>query len=248
MTLAIDISNNNKTVDVAALKKAHHDLTVLGVKRGEGASYVDTYFDSNFRQGAAAGLVVLPYYFARPETQKGMGGGMAEASQFFAELNGHGYFTAKQCGKLVLDFETVPDNAFALAFAQRIRHLVGHYPIIYAPASHVPLIDADVTLRHLDLWVADYGGNYKTFTGDHKGRIVMWQYTDKLDGQYDASQVYVSPASLLLKQPIYEVFVDGVEKLAARPGAGRVRKMLASSAFLGLVSKYATVIVKRARR
>lgn len=252
MSLAIDISNNNKTVDVAALKKAHPDLSVLGVKRGEGASYVDAYFDSNFRQGAAAGLVVVPYYFARPEAQPGMVGGDMEASQFYAELKGHGYFSAKMCGRLALDYETVKDVPFANAFAHRIRKLVGSYPIIYCSGSKVAEIDNDPTLRWLDLWVADYGtaAQKETYVKTHKGRVVMWQYTDKLDGKFDASIVYVHPSELQLHPTfrIEEVLVGGKAVLSARLGHGRVRRLLHSGAFLKAVGKFKNITIRRVTR
>lgn len=251
MTLGLDISNNNGAVDVAALKRAHPHLTVLGVKCTEGAGFADQDFAANFKAGVAAGLVVNPYHFARPESHPGLTGGKNEADFFLYHIKD--FTSAKLMGKPVLDYETVKDIAFAEGFALRVKAVLGVYPIIYCSGSRVAEIDSSVTLRHLDLWVAAYGSQYKSYVGTHQGRVVMWQYTDKLDGKYDASDVLVHPDSLLLHKPpvpvvVYDVIAGGKLRLHAKYGYGRVAKMLKSSAFLRVVQRFHGAVVKRVSR
>lgn len=245
MTLGIDISNNQGAVNVATLKKAHPDLQVLGVKRTEGLSYIDKYFDSNFGQGVAAGLVVTPYHFGRPESDKGLPGGVKEANFFLAQLQP--YLSAKLMGKPVLDYETVPDVNYAVGFVSRVKAVLGVYPIIYCSGSRVVEIDSSPLLRHLDLWVAAYGSQYKSYVTGHQGRIVMWQYTDKLDAKYDASQILVHPDTLLLHKPtvVYEVIAGGKARLSAKYGYGRVARMLRGKNFLATVRRFGNVVIRR---
>lgn len=250
MSLGIDISNVNGTVDLAALKKAHPSLSVLGVKRSEGHSFVDVDFPANFGRAAALGLVVTPYHFARPESDAGSDGGRREADFFCSLLAG---FTKNPaCGRPVLDYETVKDIAYAEAFCARVRQALGVWPMIYCSGSRVAEIDSSPILRDLHLWVAAYGAGYRQYIGTHKGTVAMWQYTDKLDGRFDASQVFVPAKALTLeagrsKVYLYEVTAGGKLRESARDVGSKLPSMLSSKALASTVRRFGRVLISRRR-
>lgn len=223
--LGIDISNNNGHVAVGAIKIQHPDLVVLGVKATEGTSFHDATFADNFEQGAAAGLVVTPYHFARPSANPGAAGGKREAEFFWSAIKA--YAKSPAFGRPVLDYEEHADEAFAAAFVKRIRELSGVVPMVYVSGSRT----GEVGHLGCPLWIAAYGSSVSQYVpvGAH---MFMWQFTDNYGGLHiDASHVYVDRSELLAHPaPSAELQVVKGGKVVQRIkyGAGRVRAFLRS--------------------
>ena len=191
MSLGADISNHQGHFDVAALKRAHPDLVVLGVKAREGMTFRDAYADENFYQAERAGLVVNFYHFARPGVSPGYVAGVREAEYFWSAIKPHR--SSPAFGRPVLDYEDAPDTAFAAGFCWRIQQLSGLKPMIYCPGSRTGEVP-----RGYPLWIAAYGESSIAKYVPRGARVFMWQYTDKLDGRnLDVSHVYVSRNALL---------------------------------------------------
>ncbi len=188
--LGIDVSNNNGHVDVAALKRAHPNLAVLGVKATEGTGFMDGNRGDNFSQATKLGLVVNFYHFARPSEHPGATGGVLEANYFWEAVKA--YKGGALFGRLVLDYEEQADPAFAKAFCDRIRVLSGVAPMVYVSGSRT----GEVPHQDYPLWIAAYGPSVKQYV-PQGAQLFMWQYTDALDGHFDASHVYASNEQLL---------------------------------------------------
>lgn len=221
MNLGIDVSNNNGAISVAALKRAHPELVVLGVKATEGLTFRDAYAGANFRAAAAAGLVVNLYHFGRPSANPGTSGGVAEANAFWAAVSA--YRKSPAFGRLVLDYEDAHDPAYAVAFVARIRALSGVEPMVYVSGSRT----GEVASTGCPLWIAAYGPSVTEYVP--KGsRLFLWQYTDRLDGHLDASHVYVSRSALLGRSSytVLDVIRGGKTVATIRYGGGRVRHYL----------------------
>jgi GH25 family lysozyme M1 (1,4-beta-N-acetylmuramidase) len=154
----IDVSANNGPIDWDAVKRAH--VAFAFAKATEGVSYVDPHLHDN-RDGA--GRVRIPlglYHFARPDTHPTIAGARDEARHF-----------ARQVGKLrasdllpVLDLERelplghgpAQLEAWARAFSQETRKLLGRFPLFY---SYPAMIDGLRLHRPIGsgLWLASYG-------------------------------------------------------------------------------------------
>lgn len=227
--LGIDVSNNNGHVDVAALKHAHPDLIVLGVKASEGTGYMDNYRSENFSQAQKAGLVVNFYHFARPSEHPGAAGGVVEADYLWDAVKV--YRAEASFGRLVLDYEEHADPVFAKAFCDRIKELSGTAPIVYLSGSRT-----GEAPKGYPLWIAAYGPQVESYV-PQGAELYLWQYTDKLDGHFDASHVYVTEAELLGQAPapatkrVLEVAGKGGRVFRViHYGGGRVKRFLHSAA------------------
>ncbi len=221
MSLGIDISNNNGSVDLAAVKKAHPDLVVVGIKATEGTDFVDAYAARNFEQADKLGLVAQFYHFARPDKHPGTPGGVMEADFFLATIRpmvGH-----LRVGVPVLDYESAADLDFAEAFCRRVQQKLGYPPIIYCSGSRTAEVASRPFLRSCRLWIAAYGPSYSQYvpSGMH---AVLWQYTDRLDGHLDASKV-LSFAHLVPPLPPEYLYVSVGTRVVRkiRFGGGRVK-------------------------
>ena len=224
--LGIDVSNNNGVVDVAGLKKAHPNLVVLGVKATEGTGFVDQERGANFSKAIKEGLVVNFYHFARPSEHPGQTGGVVEANFFWEHVKA--YKAGDLFGRFVLDYEEHADPAFAKAFCDRIRVLSGVAPMVYLSGSRT-----GEAPKGYPLWIAAYGPQVASYV-PAGAKLYMWQYTDALDGHFDASDVYVTQDELLGKtepRRVLEVTGRFGRVFKRIPyGAGRVKRYLRSKA------------------
>lgn len=244
MTLAIDISSNNGVFDLASFKRNHPDLVAVVIKATESAGYVNPDMAAMLKQCGPASVVSLPYHFAQPASHPGLAGGALEAVYFLHEIEGKGF-----TGRPVLDYETAPNESYITGWISTVRK-AGLEPIVYVSGSRVPEVTA--VAPHIDLWVAAYGvSSYTQYTHAHPGRVVMWQYSDNLEG-FDASHVYVSADELRHstvaaepKQVYEEVWKGGKVVDRTKVGDGRVPKLLGSKLFAKIVSKGKDVTVRR---
>lgn len=174
-TPGIDVSNNNGSIDWATVVRCGPQFAVI--KATEGTYFVDGFFNQNWQQAAANGLVRGAYAFARPSSDTG-----AQDAQFFLNtvlpqgLNVGDF--------LVLDLEdtlvssTADLLAYALNWLQTVQAEVGFRPLIYTGHwySQPHDLEGSTALEQYGLWMADY-----TLTIPapiyNWSFWAMWQYT-----------------------------------------------------------------------
>jgi GH25 family lysozyme M1 (1,4-beta-N-acetylmuramidase) len=149
----IDVSNNNGFVYWPSVAGAGYEFA--WAKASEGVTFKDSFLSGNLRQGAAAGVTMGAYHYARPDrfTAK-------DEAQAFAQAY------RPRPGDLlpVLDFEVSASKSpqamsrWALDFLNEYERLTGVRPIIYTyPYFLSGKMDARMLKGEL-LWYADYSG------------------------------------------------------------------------------------------
>lgn len=171
--VGIDVSKWQGTIDFAQVQQA--GVQIVYMRAGQGATYVDPYFEQNYREAKANGLKVGFYHFVTAHT-------VEEAQQqarHFAAIIGD---RQADC-LLVGDFERFDGmsreqfNEVCRAFLRTVEEVTGKQAAIYTSAySAREEFDAQ-TAAEFPLWVAEYGastpepnGNWEVWVG--------WQYTN----------------------------------------------------------------------
>jgi GH25 family lysozyme M1 (1,4-beta-N-acetylmuramidase) len=237
MVKGIDISNVNGAFDLAPYRKDGY--LVVGLKATEGMTFNDATFDAHVAQATKLGMVSLPYHFGRPESDKGAPGGVREAHHFLEVVAPHK--GNSWVGKAVLDYETVPDVAFASAWLHTVANR-GWQPMVYCSASRVAELRSRVP-RGTKYWIADYGVSQLPDLGVP---VWIWQYTDKEGGHsLDGDHVLVDPQLLHRVPPAWYLVVRAKGKVIARVryGKGRVAAFL-KNRFRRIVSRCKVTVDK----
>ncbi len=175
----IDVSNWQGYINYTAVKE--DGIDIVYIKSSQGNDYKDPYFELNYENAKANGLLVGVYHFV---TARSITEAQREA-EFFASV-----ISGKQIDcKLAMDFEefgslTRPEiNEISKAFLERLEEITGKETIVYSD-----LFNSRNTFELSDeypLWIAYYGdyaeleeirSNWKTWQG--------WQNTDvgRVDG------------------------------------------------------------------
>lgn len=240
MIPALDISNVNGHVDLAPYRS--RGFRLVGVKATEGLNFNDGLLAENIAQATKLGMVVLPYHFARPDSNKGMAGGVAEAKHFLSVIRP--FFGNRLVGQPVLDYERTPDAAFAVAFLQ-VLHAAGLKPIVYVSASRVSELRGRVPVS-TRFWVADWGVSQLPDLGVP---VVIWQWTDRLDNRFDGDRVLVDPKTLLRHVPHWYLVARAHGRVVAkvRTGHGRTKRFFRHQ-LPKLIKQLGNVRVKRVKR
>lgn len=148
----VDRSNVNGADNYVVARKA--GLAALYLKVSQGVSFVDKTYDDRRLAANAAGIkLVGGYHFAALDDP------VAEANFFLAQLH------KPRAGELlpVLDLErgsVVSDVKWAEAFVQRVKAVLGYYPVLYGSTSLIaPMRAQSAILRACPWWRAEYGVN-----------------------------------------------------------------------------------------
>ncbi len=156
MSLVVDLSNNNGSVDVSVLAKSK---TVAGIqhKVSEGTHFSDQLFAPRRADAARAGIRFGGYHFARPDINPGTGGAKDEAALFCRLLRKVGRTDLRPA----LDYETrySGDNlAWISAFNITVKNRLGVWPLFY---SYLSLITEMKLARPVGdgLWLSAFGSN-----------------------------------------------------------------------------------------
>lgn len=180
----IDVSNWQGHINYAEVKK--DGIDIVYIKSSQGDDYKDPYFELNYENAKANGLLVGVYHFveARSITEA------EREAEFFSSV-----ISGKQIDcKLAMDFEEFGSltrqeiNEVSRAFLERLEEITGKETIVYSD-----LFNSRNTFELSDeypLWIAYYGeyaeleeikSNWKTWQGQ--------QYTDR--GRVRGIQGYV---------------------------------------------------------
>lgn len=253
---AYDISNNQGAdFGVRRTFQLHPYMSVVACKRSEGKTFSDPDFQRFFIEAQSVGKTVMAYEFARPDLQSGAAGGVSAADYTVSELTK--FIGQRAMGRIVLDYESVKDLAYAKAFIQRVSDLLktANPVILYLSASRLAEFAAsgDPFWHDVWYWVADYDSTPERLaTYVPKGwHVSMWQYTDKWAPypgvEVDASFLYdpISDYKLYPVTSMLEVSADGKIVQRVKYGDGRVRAYLSSNPFLRLLHAGAKILLRR---
>lgn len=168
----IDVSSWQQNIDFAAVRNA--GIEIVYMKSSEGSSYIDSYFETNYRNAKANGLKVGFYHYVTARTTEQA---RAQATFFAKVISGK----EPDC-KLAMDFEnfgnlsTTEVNEISRVFLETLENLTNKEVLIYSNAYSARTIFSS-SLSNYPLWVANYGvsepgdnGKWSTWVG--------WQYTD----------------------------------------------------------------------
>lgn len=168
----IDVSSWQRNIDFASVKNA--GIEIVYMKSSEGSSYIDPYFETNYRNAKANGLKVGFYHYVTARTPE-----QAKIqATFFAKVTSG---KEPDC-RLAMDFEnfgnlsTSQINEISRVFLETLENLTNKKVLIYSNAYSARTIFSS-SLTNYPLWVANYGvsepgnnGKWSTWVG--------WQYTD----------------------------------------------------------------------
>lgn len=168
----IDVSSWQQNIDFAAVRNA--GIEIVYMKSSEGSSYIDSYFETNYRNAKANGLKVGFYHYVTARTTEQA---RAQATFFAKVISGK----EPDC-KLAMDFEnfgnlsTTQVNEISRIFLETLENLTNKEVLIYSNAYSARTIFSS-SLSNYPLWVANYGVSEP---GDNAkwSTWVGWQYTD----------------------------------------------------------------------
>lgn len=195
LIFGVDVSSYRGDID---FKKAKADgVRMVYIRSSAGSSYVDPYFEANFKKARAEDIPVGFYHYV---TARSVSQAKYQAHFFVTTIAGKEF----QCMP-AMDFEALNGlsvteiNAIATAFIEELAALGGKGAIIYSDASNAASV-FDQSLTKYPLWVADWDVSAPSNSVRWK-EWVGWQYssTGKIDGipgdvdlDYFTKDIYVT--------------------------------------------------------
>ena len=170
----IDVSVYQGSIDFEAVSRA--GIRVVYIRAGQGNGYTDPDFPRSAEQARLAGLEYGFYYFV---TAQDTDTAVAQARRFAGLIRGYRY----TC-RPVMDFERVEGmsagqaNAVALAFLEELERLTGAVPMVYTDEYNASRLWQQPLGRY-PLWVAQYGPDEPTVTGDVWSAWSGFQYSSR---------------------------------------------------------------------
>jgi lysozyme len=181
-------------------------LRFVAVKVSEGTYYRNSYYASDARAAAAAGLAVLSYVFANPSSADG-----TATAKFAVGALGHKRGPARL--PLVVDLENDPYKkaadcyglhipamiAWIARFTKAAKDLTGKWPVIYTTAAWWQECTSSTgQFRRDPLWLAAFDGTPPTLPSPWL-HWTFWQYSNdgSLPGIGQTDLDYYSPSSSL---------------------------------------------------
>ena len=169
----IDVSIYQGRIDFASV--AGSGKQAVYIRAGQGFSYVDPNYRSNFENASAAGMDTGFYYYVTAMTPADA---ETQAAAFVSLIDGLD-FTLRPA----MDFESFGNlsasavNAVGLAFLEKVQALTGRTPALYADTDAAQTV-WNSTVAAYPLWVAQYSGGAPP---DDNGTWSSWsgyQYSD----------------------------------------------------------------------
>lgn len=183
----VDVSSYQGDIDWEIL--ASQNISFAFIKATEGSSFVDPYFDYNYKEAQKTKLRVGVYHFFSYDSP-----GKTQADNFIKTVEKHEGMLPP-----VIDLEFYADKAKNPPEQSEVRRqlddfineLEFHYemkPIIYATKKSYDLYLAGA-YKDYDIWIRDVIA--KPSLSDNR-KWVFWQYTDRkrLNG-YDGKEKYI---------------------------------------------------------
>lgn len=150
--IGIDLYHGDVVTNWQQVKEAL--VSFIFLKAGEGNSFIDPSFKTNWTQAKAQGLTVGAYHFFHPSEDS-----VSQADLFTKVM---GSLTDADLPP-VMDWETTDgvnptnDKLTALNFLRLIEEATHRRPIIYLSPSFADELSLDASFAKYPLWVAHYG-------------------------------------------------------------------------------------------
>ncbi len=167
----IDVSSWQGTINFSAVKNSGID--VVYIKSSEGRSYIDPYFEINYKNAKANGLKVGFYHYVTARSIEQA----REQANFFAQV-----ISGKEVDcRLAMDFESFGNlsvsqiNEISKVFLQTLESITNSQAVIYSNAYSARAIFSSELTKY-PLWVANYGVSEPN-SNEKWGTWVGWQYT-----------------------------------------------------------------------
>ena len=149
----IDVSHWQGYIDYSQVK--NDGIDIVYIKASEGRTYIDPYFETNYKNAKANHLKVGFYHFLTATT---VAGARAQANFFASVIEGK----EVDC-KLAMDYEefyevgTNQINEIAVAFIETLKQITGKDVIIYSNLNNLNHTFGDDVANQGKLWIAYYG-------------------------------------------------------------------------------------------
>ncbi len=170
----IDVSQWQGFINFPKVKE--EGIEMVYIKATEGIDFVDPFFETNYKNAAAAGLQIGFYHYL---TARSVSQARQEAYHFVDTVKGK-----ISHGKLAMDFEDLKGlsreeiNDISLAFLKAVENYSNKEAAIYSDAYNAAhTFEPDLTA--FSLWIAEYDVSAPS-TDNPWGTWDGWQYTDKL--------------------------------------------------------------------
>lgn len=148
----IDVSSWQRNIDFFAVKD--YGIDVVYIKSSEGKSYIDPYFETNYKNAKANGLKVGFYHYVTARSVEQA----KEQANFFAKV-----ISGKQIDcRLAMDFEDFgilsvsQINEISKVFLETLENVTNSQALIYSNAYSARTIFSQELAKY-PLWVANYG-------------------------------------------------------------------------------------------
>lgn len=177
----IDVSHYQGDIDFDKVLSSGYNAVYI--KSGEGSSYVDPMFTTNYKNASEAGLYYGFYYYVTATTTTEA---KSQANTFANLISGMDYTLRPTMDFEVFDGITIAkSNLIARTFLEELENLTGIIPVIYSDAYNVET-RWDDTLSKYPLWIAAYEdldnpANYSIPTNNIWDTWSGYQYADSLN-------------------------------------------------------------------
>jgi len=180
----IDVSTHQGTINWTSVKNA--GVKFAFTKATEGIDFLDNKFTTNMAGAKAAGVLIGPYHFARPDSYNTDPNDAANEANDFVDAIQSYYVGNSLTLRPVLDVETLPgvgttaqNKAFLSKwirdFADVVNSRLGFKPIIYANSNYA-INYLETNINQFDFWLANY--NYTTSNPPPASQSGIWPAWD----------------------------------------------------------------------
>jgi GH25 family lysozyme M1 (1,4-beta-N-acetylmuramidase) len=182
----IDVSVHQGTINWTSVKNAGYKFAFT--KATEGIDFVDSRFASNMSGAKAAGVLIGPYHYGRPDSYNTNPNDAANEANDFADAIAPYYQGTNLTLRPVLDLEElagVADEKTFLSnwvnnFATTLHSRIGFYPLIYCNTNFATNY-LNSTVSQYDLWLANWTNNKNNPPASSADGVFngwkFWQYS-----------------------------------------------------------------------
>jgi GH25 family lysozyme M1 (1,4-beta-N-acetylmuramidase) len=185
----IDVSTHQNTINWTSVKGA--GIKFAFTKATEGVDFLDDTFTANMAGAKAAGVLIGPYHFARPDSFNTNPNDAANEANDFVDAIQSYYQGNNLTLRPVLDVERLPgvgttaqNKAFLSEwirdFAAVVNTRLGFNPVIYANSDYA-INYLETNINQFDFWLANYNYTPPTTPPVSQSGVFgswdFWQYT-----------------------------------------------------------------------
>jgi lysozyme len=167
-TPGIDVSRWQGDINWSSVKNAGIEFAFC--KATEGVDFVDIKYTQNMVNASAAGVLIGPYHFARPDSQENNPNDARDEANDFVDAIAPYYAAPGNFLRPVLDVERLPTlgeipigltqkeylSDWVHEFVDVVVTRLGFEPIIYTGSSYA-INYLDQSISQYDLWLANWG-------------------------------------------------------------------------------------------